>query len=289
MMSSRGLARRSAATASHSRRSPWRPPRRRPRAMAWKSGSSRSRSSWLRELEHRGASPPRGGRSSRRSSAPGPGRRCPRRTRTSPCSQTSSMMTRGPVDRSRSTSVCDHPRREALGHEPAVAVVLGRVHVEDRQAQICASASRSWVGMNVPPELGGEHLAVVADGAHVGVLGDRPEARAVGLGVPEDRRLAPQQVELVVGHARAPGVGQQVDAVESVRHVMRVRLLGVVLPTTPRRAATARSSVDGIGVDAAHHLEAEQQADDGGPAPAVGRPRRSTRARPRSTPSPAAR
>ena len=40
----------------------------------------------------------------------------------------------------------DHPRREALGDELAVAVVLGRIHVEDREAELGAAPPRPRSG-----------------------------------------------------------------------------------------------------------------------------------------------
>ena len=52
----------------------------------------------------------------------------------------------------------DHPRREALRHQPPVAVVLGRVHVEDREPQ-AGQRLLVLVGMNVPPELGARRCA----------------------------------------------------------------------------------------------------------------------------------
>ena len=74
-------------------------------------------------------------------------------------------------------------------------------------------------------DLGGERLHVVADGLHVGVLRDGPEALGVRVLVPEHGRLAAQQVELVVRDALGPRVLEQVDVVEVIS-LMRSRLLG---------------------------------------------------------------
>ena len=75
-----------------------------------------------------------------------------------------------------STSVAIIRGVNALRHQAAVAVVLGRVHVEDREAQL---GQRLLVLRRDEraAELGGERLAVVAHRAHVGVLGDAPRSR----------------------------------------------------------------------------------------------------------------
>ena len=97
----------------------------------------------------------------------------------------------------------DHARREPGAHQPAVAGVLRRVHVEERHADHLERLGR-LVEHERRAELGRERLVVAADGAHVVVAGDRPEALRLGVLVPVDRRLAPQQVELVVGHGPRP-------------------------------------------------------------------------------------
>ena len=66
----------------------------------------------------------------------------------------------------------------------------------------------------------------------------------------------------VVGSGSPPLTVRQSDRERCGRH--RRTPPAVVPATTPRRAAIGELVGDGGGVDAAHHLEAEQQADDRG-------------------------
>ena len=142
-----------------------------------------------------------------------------------------------------------------------------------------ARASSSWRGDERAAQLGGEGRPVVADGPHVGVLGDGPEPGVVRLRVPVDRVLGPEPVELVVGHALAPGGGQEVDAVEAIRSRSRGLPFGSIAVTTPAEGGDRQVVGHRVGVDAAHHLQAEEQADER--RPDLVRRRRPTRPRPR--------
>ena len=158
----------------------------------------------------------------------------------------------------------DHPRREALRHQPPVAEVLGRVHHEDREAE---AGQRLLVGGGDEraAQLRAEGGAVVAHRLHVVVLGERPEAGVVHLGVEVHRRLVAQPVELVVRHAPPPGGGEQVDPVEGRGHRHRCGLLVQARDADGASEGGDRGAVvDGGRVDAAHHLEAEQHADHRG-------------------------
>ena len=144
---------------------------------------------------------------------------------------------------------------------------------------------RSWasdllvlVGDERGAQLGGEGLAVAADGAHVLVPGDGPEAGAVGLGVPEDRRLAGAAGRTGRGGRRGPRsrragrcrrvVGQGHRSACSCHRarglVWRWGRSGWCRVDDAAQGADGELVGDGGRVDAAHHLEAEQQADDGG-------------------------
>ena len=179
---------------------------------------------------------------------------------TSPFSHTSSTIDGSPpldlVDQ-----LADHPRREALRHQPAVPLVLGRVHVEDRQPQR-GEGHLVGGGDERGAELGGEGAPVVADRLDVGVLGHGPEPGVVDLRVPEHRRLPAQPVELVVRHLVPHVVASRSMPSLIGGRSCRAASSGVPV-TTPRSAATAMLVGDRIGIDAAHHLQAQQQSDHG--------------------------
>ena len=168
----------------------------------------------------------------------------------------------------------DHPRREALRHQPPVAVVLGRVHHRIVRRRL-ASASSSAVGMNVPPssELKVALSWLTAFTSACLVSAQNPVSSTSGC--QHTGASARMPVELVVGHPTPPGGGEQVDPVDGRGHRHRHRLVS----WSSGRGADGASEggdrgavVDGGWVDAAHHLEADQHADHGG-ARRVGRAR----------------
>ena len=200
---------------------------------------------------------------------------------TSPFSHTSSTTTAARRSIS-STSMRDHPRGEALGHEPPVAVVLGRVHVEDREPQ---AGQRLLVGGRDEraAQLGGEGVAVVADGPHVGVLGDAPRSRgrpARGARTPAPRPAAGRTGR---GARRGPRCRPS-RSMPSRRSSVTVIACDLLWSSGDDAAEGGDRQLVGhrVGVDPAHHLQAQQQADQR-PAPCRARRprRRPTRRRPR--------
>ena len=109
----------------------------------------------------------------------------------------------------------DHPRREALVHEPAVPGVLGRIGVDEHHAPDVERRVAADVESLRATELARERLGVAVHHLQVGVLGDRPEPGTVGLGRPVHRVLPSQHREhLVVLAGHVSVEVHQVDVLE---------------------------------------------------------------------------
>ena len=141
----------------------------------------------------------------------------------------------------------DDPRREALVDERAQARVGGRIGVEHRLPRL--DLLRRQVLERRPTELGRVRLPVLRHLDDVVVAGEDPVPAAVGLGLPEERRLAPQQRQPLVGNALLPDV--EVVEVDVVEHEARDggacrrrgpgdRLGDVVLPLVDRLGGRRR-------------------------------------------------
>ena len=138
-------------------------------------------------------------------------------------------------------------RGEALVHERAHAGVRRRVGVDHRAPGLELLGGQ--VLQRRAAELRRERLPVLRDLKDVVVPGDRPEAAAVLLGVPVERRVAPEQGEPVVRDPLLPDVEvREVDVVqhEAVEGRPRHRrppdgdLGDVVLPRVSRRLRERR-------------------------------------------------
>ena len=132
-------------------------------------------------------------------------------------------------------------RREAAADEQLEAVVLGRVH---RRASSGAGSTRSIVvGLGHHHAAGGraEQPRLAADGADVGVAGDRPEARPVDLRVPVDGVVRPQP-----GVLRPTGGRRRTTAVEVRSIVGRCdvghRAIATTAPSAARPAVASHAS-----------------------------------------------
>jgi hypothetical protein len=95
----------------------------------------------------------------------------------------------------------DAARREAAVHEPAQARVGRRVHAEEHQTRLLEVDRIRLRRWHVALQRRGEELRVARHRDHVGVFGDHPDAARDRVGVPEDRRLAPQRCEHLVGRS----------------------------------------------------------------------------------------
>src|SRR3546814_17334379 len=94
------------------------------------------------------------------------------------------------------------------------------MRISDWSSDVCSS------------DLRGERGPVVADRAHVRVLGHGPEPGVTWLGVPAHRGLAPQPVELVVGHATPPCGSPEVYPLQARGHRHRLPLVVELLATS---------------------------------------------------------
>ena len=109
----------------------------------------------------------------------------------------------------------DRRRGELPRDQPAVAAVLGRVELEEvpaRREHVLGQV----LDRRSAADLRRIRLRVAEDREHIVVLGERPEAAAVGLGVAVDGRLTLEQVE----HLPRFVVGEQV-VVEQIDRLHR--------------------------------------------------------------------
>ena len=107
----------------------------------------------------------------------------------------------------------DHPRRESLVDDRPQAGVPGRVGVDHRLPQL--ELLRCQILQRGTPGLGRVRLVVLRRGDDVLVARERPEAAALALVLPVERRVAAEKGEPVVRDALDPPVEVgEVDVVE---------------------------------------------------------------------------
>ena len=159
----------------------------------------------------------------------------------------------------------DLPGGEAAVDQLAVARVLGRVHREHEVAPLLEVVRDRLLEHHDPAALlvGGVRRAVAAYGDHVGVLGDDPEAGAVGLRMLVYRRLVPEEREPLVRDALGEAVAvEQVDVGElhgypsgagDVATLVRCPATG--FPSTSRSRNSTRGMTSAASPSICAHVE----------------------------------